>query len=314
MAAALSGAGAPPTSPTNAHSSGANGAGSSTPSNNNDPEIEGTIGALPPATPALTLTVAGTTVVTTSSTVFLSGDATKTFADLKVGMKVDVHGTLAGNTLTANRVQLEDAAEPEPAPVPNPPTANRPTPNPPTPNPPAGTPAAARPPPVPVPAELHGTIAGLTGTASAFQFMLGKTLVKGDASTGITGDGDDGSAKTFANLKNGAAVEVNGTQQTGFVQAVRIHVEGNENEPGDGGDNGNNNGKNDADIEGTLGPITGTCPAISSTVGTTKIATTASTKFDGVACTAVKVGIEAGIKGTGNADGSITATTVERND
>jgi len=203
IAAACSGPSAAPTSPTNAQS-GAGGTGSSSPSNNNDPQIEGTVTALPPTTAALTFAVAGKTVVTTSSTVFVNDGATRTFADLKIGMKVEVSGTLSGNTLTASRVELEDAEEPRPGPAPNPPPQNPPAPNP---------------------------------------------------------------------------------------------------APGD-----------EAEVEGTLGTIAGTCPAISSTAGTTKFTTTASTKFDDVTCGALKAGMKVEIKGSRNADGSITATKVEPQD
>jgi len=295
---ACSGPSTTPTSPSNGQSTGAGGTGSSPPSNNNNQQIEGAISALPPTTAALTFTVAGKTVVTTSSTVFVSDGATKTFADLKVGMKVEVTGTLSGSTLTATRVELEIEEEP----VPPPPTTPPPTTPPPTPPPPK--------PPAPVQVEVRGTISGLTGTASSFQFMLGTTLVKGDASTMITGGGDnnddaikDDAPKTFADLRNGLTVEVNGTQQTGFVQAVRIQIEEEPKAPG-----------TQAEVEGTLGTVAGTCPAITTTVGTTKVTTTASTKFEDVTCAALKAGMKVQVEGTRNADGSITATKVERND
>jgi hypothetical protein len=259
------------------------------------------VDALPPSTPAGAFTAAGKTVVTNASTVFVRGATTVSFADLKLGMKVEIHGSASGNTVTATRVDIEDEQaapnpNPNPEPEPEPHNPNPPAPNPPAPNPPAPKPA-------PVPAELSGTIAGLTGTAASFQFMLGSTRVKGDATTMITGDGN--APKTFADLKNGTIAEVNGTQQTGFVQAVRIHIEGPENEPPE--DN-----ENEAEVEGTLGPITGTCPSISSSVGTTKFTTNSSTKFDDVACTALKAGGKVEVKGTRNADGSIAATRVKK--
>jgi hypothetical protein len=333
-------------------------------------EVKGTITALPPTTAALTFTAAGKTVVTNSSTVF-SGGPTKSFADLKVGMRVEAEGTLSGDTLTATRVEIEEnEAEHPPSPTP-------PAPAPPSPTPPTPTPPAPKPPEV----ELRGTIAGLTGSASAFQFTLGTTTVKGDATTRINGDDDDmpktfadlkngltvevhgtqasgfvqatriqirkseverevsgtvagltGSAsafqfmlgtttvkgdattkfggdsdtpKTFADLKNGATVEVKGVQGDGFVQATRIQIDKPENGPGD--DNGD-----EVELEGQLGPVTGTCPAISSTVGTTKFTTSSATRFEDAACTAFKAGDRVQVKGTRNADGSVKATQVSR--
>src|SRR5207249_2189580 len=114
------------------------------------------------------------------------------------------------------------------------------------------------------------------GKRSGFQFTIATTLVKGDSTTAIRGGGD--TSKTFADLKNGLTVEVRGVQREGFVQARRIEIEGPEDEPGD----------DEVEVEGTLGPVTGTCPAISSSVGSTKFMTSSSTKFEGAACGAFK--------------------------
>src|SRR5262249_45009492 len=73
-----------------------------------------------------------------------------------------------------------------------------------------------------IPVELNGPVSSLSGTASAFQFMVNGTLVKGDSTTVLTGDD---TAATFADLKNGVHVEVKGAQQTGFVQASRIRID-----------------------------------------------------------------------------------------
>ena len=297
ITAGCSGSATNPTSPSKTQAANALGAGVSTQADNSGVEITGTVGALPPTTSAGTFTAAGKTIMTNAATVFAEGGVAKSFADLKLGTKVEVHGTASGTTIVATRVDIEDAAvppnpNPEPEPEPEPHNPPPPAPNLPAPNPPA------------VEAELSGPLTGLSGTASSFQFMLGTTQVKGDATTMITGD--SGMTKTFADLKNGVVVEVNGTQQTGFVQAVRIHIEGPENEPPENDDN-------EADVRGTLGPITGTCPSISSSVGTTKFTTNASTRFDDdVPCTALQIGSSVRVRGTRNADGSITAARVQK--
>lgn len=301
LAAACSGGSKTPASPSSTQSATSTGA-VSTQANNSGAEVKGTVDALPPATPAGTFTTAGKTIVTNAATVFVSGTTAKSFADLKLGVEVEVRGTASGNTITATQVEIENEVEPEPEP--NPPAPNPPAPNPPAPNPPAPAPPAPNP-PAPAPpreAELSGTVAGLTGTASSFQFTLGTTQVRGDATTTIAGDSSV--PKTFADLKNGQIVEVHGTQQTGFVQATRIQIEGPENEPPEDNDN-------EAEVKGTLGAIAGTCPAISSSVGATKFTTSASTRFD-VACTALQAGSQIEVRGTRNADGSITATRVKK--
>ena len=327
-------------------------------------ELKGVVEGLPPTTPALTFKAAGKTVVTNASTVFVNGSGTRTFADLKLGARVEAQGSFAGDTLTATRVEVEDHAG-----VPNP-----------GPNP---TPA-----PTPKPeqeSELSGAVSALTGSASSFQFTIGSRLVKGDAATTINGSSN--AAKTFADLKNGVNVEVKGVQKDGFVQASRIHLE-NDAEPqaeaevegtvsamtgsasafqftvgstlvkgdskttfGESGkttktftdlknglkvevkgvratdgsvratriqiedgddDNGDDNdNENEADAEGTLGAVTGTCPAIASSVGSTKFTTSASTRFDD-ACSSFKAGDRVEVKGSKNTDGSIAATRLRK--
>jgi hypothetical protein len=157
---------------------------------------------------------------------------------------------------------------------------------------------APQPNPAPVPkeAEFTGTISGLTGTASAFQFTVGTQLVKGDATTSILGHSN--MTKAFADLKNGATVEVKGVQQTGFVQASRIELE-DEDEV------------QEVKVEGTLGTVSGTCPAISSTVTTTKFTTSASTRFDD-ACAGFKSGDKVEVRGTMQSDGSLAATRLRK--
>ncbi len=236
-------------------------------------ELKGMVEALPPSTPALTFRAAGTNVRTDSSTVFVNGSMIRSFSDLRIGIRVEAKGSLSGDTFTASRVELGIAEAPEPEPEPEP--AER---------------------------ELKGTIAGLSGTASAFSFMLGSTLVKEDASTALTGSGE--APKTFAALQNGTVVEIHGVQHDGFVQASRIHIEDAENEPPEDHD--------EVEVQGMLGAVSGTCPAISSTVGSTKFTTSASTRFDDAACSAFKAGDKVEVKGTRNPDGSIAASRLKK--
>jgi Domain of unknown function (DUF5666) len=241
-------------------------------------ELNGVVEALPPTTAASTFRAAGKTVATNASTIFVNSGVTRTFADLTLGARVEVKGTLAGDTLTATRVEIEGAIAPAPAPVPAP----KPE------------------------AEVTGTISALSGTASSFQFNVGSLVVKGDSTTAIGGSdngkssvtaksGDTG--KSFADLKNGVVVEVKGVQQNGFVQASRIQI--------DGPDDEDNNG--DADVQGTLGAVSGTCPAITSSVAGTKFTTSGSTRFDD-ACAAFASGDTVEVRGTRVSDGSIAAT------
>jgi len=342
-------------------------------------ELKGVVEALPPSTSALTFKAAGKTIVTNAATVFVKGGISRTFADLGMGSRVEVKGTLSGDTLTATRVEIEERGVPAPTPTPNPGPSPGPNPGP---NPP--TPGAQ--------AEVKGTVSGLTGTASSFTFTVNGTTVKGDSTTKFEGSGSNVSDSnhapaSFADLKNGVEVEVHGTRNTdNSIQASQIEVE-NENEDNEvelrgtvsgltgtassftftvngttvkgnsstrfeSGDddvadnrstsasfadlkNGQevkvegtrntdnsvqagkieieneDNEANEVEMQGALGAVTGTCPAISSTVAGTKFTTSSSTRFD-TSCSSLASGQRVEVKGTRNSDGSITATRVKR--
>ena len=71
-------------------------------------------------------------------------------------------------------------------------------------------------------------------------------------------------------------------------------------------------GEQETEAKGTLGPITGACPAISSKVGSTKVTTSQATRFDDAACTAFKAGDKVEVDGVKQADGSIAATRLRK--
>jgi uncharacterized protein DUF5666/carboxypeptidase-like protein len=259
-------------------------------------ELEGHVEDLPPTTPAGSFKAAGRLVKTNVSTQFVDSGRAKSFADLTRGMHVHVRGTISGDTLTATVVEMQT---PENDDHPAPPA---PTPTPPAPKPPTS------PEPNPEPeAELKGAVSNLTGSGSSFQFNVGSVLIKGDGTTIFVGSSN--TAKTFGDLKNGVSVEVDGVQKSGFVQATRIHIE-NEQEAPEPKPEPQPEPENEVEVQGTLGAIQGTCPAISSSVSNTKFTTSASTNFEGAACTALKSGDSVEVKGTKKADGTVAATRV----
>jgi Domain of unknown function (DUF5666) len=231
-------------------------------------------------------TVNGQKVHTDASTKFENGSLTITFSSLKVGTDVEVKGTLSGTTLNAASVELQPAEAPEP---PEPPENENEV-------------------------ELKGLVSNLKGTASSFTFDLGSQHVKGDSSTrfDMSGGSDGGSNSSgpgsgnasFTDLKNGETVEVHGTTGASTITATRIHIE-NENEDND---------QNEAELKGALGTVTGSCPSISSSVGTTKFTTSSSTKFDEVSCSALKSGDMVEVKGTKGSNGIVAATEIKRED
>ena len=305
-------------------------------------QLEGRVESLPPTTAALTFKAAGRTVKTDASTRFLDGSQLRTFADLRIGMRIHAKGSLAGETFTATLVELQNSN-------------------------------------TSIPVEVNGTIDTLTGSASAFQFKIGSRLVKGDANTAFFGDGDK--PDTFSDLKEGSRVEVKGEQRDGFVYAVRIHINNPADTPpgedtsasihgtlvsltgstpnfvllvgtttvrtssatevkrrgdvqtlaelkigqslhvvGDRQPDGSLVARkieidDDApggefEIEGSLGGLKGTCPSVQFGVNGFSVATSATTTFEGGACSSLKSGDKVTVKGTRQADGLVAATKV----
>ena len=307
-------------------------------------ELEGRVESLPPTQPNLTFKAAGRIVKTDAATRFVDGSQTRTFADLKIGMRVHAKGSLAGDQFTATLVELQNSN-------------------------------------TSIPVEVNGIIDTLTGTASAFSFKIGSRLVKGDASTTFFGDGDK--PDTFADLKEGSRVEVKGEQRDDFIYAVRIHINDGDDDDDDPQDDsasihgvlkvmsgaapslvltvdtttvrtsastqvkrrgdfqtlaelkvgqslhvigvrqsdGSINARlieidDDApggefEIEGALGGLKGTCPAIQFSVNGFSVTTSASTTFEDGTCAALKSGTKVNVKGLHQADGSVAATRVK---
>jgi hypothetical protein len=145
--------------------------------------------------------------------------------------------------------------------------------------------------------ELKGAIAGFSATATCpvVTFTIGTTNVTTSAATVF----DD---VTCATLANGAIVEVEGTKKAdGSVLATKVELEAGPDE-----------------VEGRIFALagTGTCPTLTFKVGpieslATTVNTNLSTTFTGVACSALANGARVEIEGTKQADGSITAASVE---
>jgi hypothetical protein len=56
---------------------------------------------------------------------------------------------------------------------------------------------------------------------------------------------------------------------------------------------------------------TGTCPALTFMLGTTRVVTNASTRFDGIACTAIADARRVEVRGTRQPNSDLLATKVE---
>jgi len=234
-------------------------------------QLEGKIEALPPTTAALTFKAVGRTVKTDSSTQFVDGGATRSFADLALGMRVHVKGTFANDVMTARWIELQ-------SPQLTPPT---------TPTPPEDTSAS-----------IHGTLKSMSGTKPALTLTVDTTRVHTFASTDVKRRGD---FQTLDALQLGQTLHVIGTRKSdGSIDARLIEID----DDAVGGE---------FQIEGAVGGLKGSCPAVTFGVNGFSIATSGSTTFEGGACSALKNGSKVTIKGTRLADGSVAATSVKQN-
>jgi hypothetical protein len=308
-------------------------------------QLEGRVESLPPTTSANTLVVAGRTVTTDSNTRIEQGGALKLFADLLIGMRVHVEGTVANGGLIASAIRIQNTT-------------------------------------TWIPVEVNGVIDSLSGNAALFQFRIGSRLVKGDSLTvffggnaqsfatlkdGVrvevkgqqrdgyiyaerlhvndadaddgAGDGQDESASihgvltAIAGTKPSLTLTVGGTivrtdsstvvQRRGDVQTLdalqvgqSLHVVG-ARQP-DGSLNARRVQIDDDptggefEIEGSVGGLKGSCPALSFSVNGFAVTTTAATTFTGVTCGALKSGDKVTEKGTTQRNGSVLATNVKR--
>ena len=158
-------------------------------------ELEGRIESLPPAQPALTLVVSGRTVTVTETTPIRDGNgAAKVFADLAIGQRVHVKGTLITepeSVIAADSILIQNTN-------------------------------------TSIPVNVNGIVESLDGDPLApemtFTFKIGSRVIQGNGETDFFGDND--AALTDEDLKNGQRVEVKGEQRNGFVYAVRVHING----------------------------------------------------------------------------------------
>lgn len=109
-------------------------------------QLEGRIDGLPPTTAAGTFTIAGQNVQTDANTKFFKGEASASFADLQLGMRVHVKGTPNAGGVLAAEVRIQNVN-------------------------------------TDLSVQVEGLIANFTGVAAAFQFTVNGRLIKGDLTT-----------------------------------------------------------------------------------------------------------------------------------
>jgi hypothetical protein len=128
--------------------------------------------------------------------------------------------------------------------------------------------------------------------------MVDLTTVRTTSGTEVKRRGD---VQTLDALQLGQTLHVIGTRQSdGSLVARLIEID----DDATGGE---------FEIEGSLGGLQGTCPAVKFGVNGFSVTTSASTTFEGAACSALKSGDKVTVKGIRQADGSVAATRVKKN-
>ena len=123
----------------------------------------------------------------------------------------------------------------------------------------------------------------------------------------FTGEGISASI-TLNNVSAGDEIRIE-VRLTG--NSARIESETRRQGDDDEDDDGDRDEANE--VEGTVSALSGTCPAVTFTVGTRVVKTGSATMFDDP-CTGIRNGVRVEVKGTRAGDGTFTAARVELDD
>src|SRR6185436_13601096 len=113
----------------------------------------------------------------------------------------------------------------------------------------------------------------------------------------------------FADLQLGDHIQVKGSMnEAGVVVATEVKVE----------QGGNRDDEDEDDVvvvdepeaRGVVSALTGTCPALTFNILTTKVTTTATTVFHGLTCATLANAAVVEVQGTTQPDGSVVATRI----
>ena len=157
----------------------------------------------------------------------------------------------------------------------------------------AGAASSPSAPGAPTSVVVRGTIDSIDATARTI--VVRGTIVSVPAAATIrarTG------SLTFADLKVGDTVEIVATRNGSALVASDIVVEA------DGSP------VQQVEIEGSIAALQGSCPAVTFSVRSTAISTTATTTFVGRTCSQLANGVSVTVDGSRQGSGAITATRV----
>jgi hypothetical protein len=293
---ACGGGSSSPTSPTNGRSTSSND-GSTSSNGGNSPaapspsspqvvnaEVSGPIDSLAGSSSAFQFKIGSRVIRGGSSTTFdQGGNRAASFADLKNGVRVEVKGQQADGFVQATRIHLEDDDEVEPDDDDDEPPNNNPNDR--------NNPNAE--------VRVEARLTAFTGTRPNLMLTVGSTAVRTHASTRVT---RRGVSLALDALAINQTLEVEGVRQAdGSILASKISIEDDDEDE-----------VNEIEVEGVVGALAGACPSLTFRVTSTPVATTAATRFDDVACSALKNNDKVRARGTKRSDGVLLATRVKR--
>ena len=144
--------------------------------------------------------------------------------------------------------------------------------------------------------ELEGLIASIN--------LGGRTLVVNGTTVSVPATATIRHGDTtfsLADLRVGQRVHVTGTTSGSTIVASEVKLQDENPKPPD---------DDEAEAEGTVSGLGGTCPALTFTVHSTRVSTNASTQFLKGTCGQLKNGTKVEVEGARLSDGSITAAKV----
>jgi hypothetical protein len=147
-------------------------------------------------------------------------------------------------------------------------------------------------------ASIEGILTSIGGSGDALTLIVGTTTVLTNSDTRVDRRGD---VQDLTVLQEGMRLHVIGTRQPdGSIVARRLQIKGDA--PG-----------MLVQIEGSMGGVKGSCPALEFSVNGYRVTTNGATTFaPDCSATAFKSGTKVLVNGTAQSDGSIMATTVTK--
>jgi hypothetical protein len=152
--------------------------------------------------------------------------------------------------------------------------------------------------------EISARISSIDNSAKTF--VAGAWTVKTTGSTVIR---HGSKTLQFGDLKVGDHVQVRGSRDGNTVTATEIKVE-----QGGEGDDRDDDDKDEAELEGNVSALSGSCPGISFTVHGTKVTADNTTTYRRTSCAAIKNDLKVEVEGTKKNDGSVFAHRISIDD